>query len=353
LFAEWPRLLSLQKKPGLAENLNLMQYRKFGNTDLLLSEVGFGAWAIGGPAMVGDLPIGWGRSDDALSIRALKKSLDLGINFFDTADFYGLGHSEELIGKTLGNRPDVVVATKVGQKLTEDKRIAIDYTPAYVMEACEKSLRRLRREHIDLYQLHTAKVVHLRGGELVGALEKLQQQGKIRYWGVSLNTFQPEAEAEYCLENKLGHGFQAVINLLNQRFAPFLRVVEQEGLGFIARMPLQFGLLTGKFDAGAKFDESDHRSFRLTPQIIHATWSALGDLESVAQNYGLSFTELALSYVLSQPGVSTVIPGMRTPEQVADNVRGRTILERKDLDYIAELYDEKFYKIADMLQQQG
>jgi aryl-alcohol dehydrogenase-like predicted oxidoreductase len=330
-----------------------MNYRKFGNTDLQVSEVGFGAWAIGGPAMVGRLPIGWGRSDDAESVRALKKALDVGINFFDTADFYGLGHSEELLGQVFGNRDGLVVATKVGQKLADDQRIAIDYSPAHVEAACHQSLRRLRREHIDLYQLHTAKVAHLRDEALLRTLENLQQQGKIRYWGISLNTFQPEPEAEYCLENKLGSGFQAVLNLLNQRICRYLPLIEQQGWGFIARMPLQFGLLTGKFNAEAKFDESDHRSFRLTPEIIQATGQALGDLAQVAQAYDLSFTGLALSYALSQPGVSTVIPGMRTPEQVAENARPPARLAREHLDYLAELYDARFYRILEMMQQQG
>ncbi len=330
-----------------------MQYRKFGNTDLNVSEVGFGAWAIGGPAMAGNMPIGWGRTDDAISIKALKKALDVGINFFDTADFYGFGHSEELIGKTFANRPDVIVATKVGQKLAPDGQVAIDYSPGYVVAACEMSLRRLRRSHIDFYQLHTAKVAHIREDELIGTLENLQQQGKIRYWGVSLNTFQPEPEAEFCLENKLGRGFQVVLNLLNQRISPFLRLIKEQNLGLIARMPLQFGLLAGKFRSDAKFDEYDHRSFRLSPQIIEATWSALRDLEGLTREYDLNFADLAINYILSHPEVSTVIPGMRSPEQVTANVRKRVNLARKDLDYIGELYDEKFYKITNMMQAQG
>jgi aryl-alcohol dehydrogenase-like predicted oxidoreductase len=330
-----------------------MNLRKFGQTSLQVSEIGFGAWAIGGPAKAGQVPIGWGRTDDACSTRALHRALDLGINFYDTADFYGLGHSETLLGKTLGNQPDVVVATKVGQKLDENGQLALDYAPAYVTQACEASLRRLRREAIDFYQLHTAKVAHLHQPELIGALEKLQQAGKIRYWGVSLNTFLPEPEAEFCLENRLGHGFQLVLNLINQRVKPLLNLMQQQQYGLIARMPLQFGLLTGKFGPEAKFDESDHRSFRLTPEVIKATLRALAHLQQLADKYETSLTGLALSFAASHPQVATVIPGMRTPEQVAENTTSLVRLAPTDLEYCYDLYDEEYYKIVDLFKAQG
>ena len=133
-----------------------MKYRRFGKTDLNISEIGFGTWAIGGPAMAGEIPIGWGDVDDRTSIKALKKALDLGINFYDTADFYGLGHSEELLGKLWSNRKDVIIATKVGHRLDADNNIFLDYSYDYIMKACEDSLNRLRRESIDFYQLHTS-----------------------------------------------------------------------------------------------------------------------------------------------------------------------------------------------------
>ncbi|MCU0449920.1 MAG: aldo/keto reductase [Bernardetiaceae bacterium] len=330
-----------------------MNLRKFGQTSLEVSEIGFGAWAIGGPAKAGSLPIGWGRTDDACSVRALHRALDLGINFYDTADFYGLGHSETLLGKTLGNRPDVVVATKVGQKLDENGQLTLDYSPEHVAQACEASLRRLRREAIDFYQLHTAKVTHLRRAELIGALEKLQQTGKIRYWGVSLNTFVPEPEAEFCLENRLGQGFQLVLNLINQRVKPLLNLMQQQQYGLIARMPLQFGLLTGKFNTDSKFDESDHRSFRLTPQVLGATLRALAHLERLAAKYDTSLTGLALSFAVSHPQVATVIPGMRTPEQVEENTSCLVRLPPSDLEQCYDLYDEEYYKIVDLFKAQG
>jgi aryl-alcohol dehydrogenase-like predicted oxidoreductase len=292
-----------------------MNYRKFGNTSLLVSEVGFGAWAIGGPAFAGTMPIGWGNTDDKDSIAALNKSLDCGINFYDTADFYGLGHSETLIGKVFGNSDKVIVASKVGQKLGKDKPVDVDYSKDYMISACENSLKRLKRESIDYYQLHIANINHLQQGDCLEAMELLQQQGKIRYWGISLFTFNPFPEAAYIMQHKLGNGFQLVFNIINQKALPLLQQMKQAGYGIIARMPLQFGLLAGKFTPATQFDESDHRSFRLTPAIIEQATDALQKVWPLAEQYHISRAALALSFILSFNEICTVIPGIRTAEQ--------------------------------------
>src|SRR5438067_5659682 len=132
-----------------------MNYRKFGKTNLMVSEIGFGAWAIGGAAKVGNVPIGWGQTDDATSIKAIRAALNAGINFFDTADFYGLGHSEELLGDVVSHNKEVTIATKVGHR-NIDEKIVLDYSKDYILQACEASLKRLKREAIDYYQLHSA-----------------------------------------------------------------------------------------------------------------------------------------------------------------------------------------------------
>ena len=152
-----------------------MEYRNFGKSTLRVSEVGFGCWAIGGAAFVGNIPIGWGKTDDRESTLAIHAAIDAGINFFDTADFYGLGHAETLLGETIGNRPDMVVATKVGQKSINNERIEIDYSKKHIIEACEHSLRRLKREAIDFHQLHVARMQHLENGECIEAMQLLQQ----------------------------------------------------------------------------------------------------------------------------------------------------------------------------------
>ncbi|MGZ3850555.1 MAG: aldo/keto reductase [Flavisolibacter sp.] len=309
-----------------------MQYRKFGTTDLMVSEIGFGAWAIGGNSMVGKTAIGWGPADDHTSKEAIHAALDAGINFFDTADIYGLGHSESLLGETLADQ-EVIIATKVGN-VARNQEFSFDYSRAHIIHACEQSLKRLGREVIDYYQLHTARLPHLKEGECVAAMQELQKQGKIRYWGISLNTFAPQPEAAYFLENGLGNGFQLVLNIMNQRALDLLKPASEKGYGIIARMPLQFGLLTGKFTAATRFDVSDHRYNRLTPALIAEANRSLAPVWSLCEKYQVTKTQLALSYILSYSEVSTVIPGIRTKEQVQGNTTGLTTLSEADVQLI-------------------
>lgn len=330
-----------------------MEYRKFGNTDLIISEVGFGAWGIGGPAMAGDIPIGWGNVDDETSADALIKSYDLGVNFYDTADFYGLGHSEELIGKVLGNKKDVIIATKVGHRLAEDKTIKLDYSKNHIIKACEESLKRLRRDVIDYYQLHSARLNHFEQEECINAMEKLKKDGKVRYWGLSLNTFHPGPEAEYLINNKLADGFQLVFNIINQRAENIMKKAGQNGYGIIARMPLQFGLLTGKFNRSTTFSENDHRAFRLTPDILEKSLSALEDIWPVSERLRISKTALSMSFILSYPEVSTVIPGIKTPAQAELNIMDIIKLGQDDMELIRKVYRDKLTEIVDLMEKQG
>ena len=338
-----------------------MQYRKFGNTDLLVSEIGFGAWAIGGGAMIGNTSIGWGDADDGDSVQAIHAALDAGINFFDTADIYGLGHSEELLGKTIGGDKDVIIATKAGN-VSRNNQFTTDYSKDYILKACEASMRRLRVDVIDYYQLHTARIPHLENGECIDAMQQLQQQGKIRYWGLSLNTFDPLPEAEFLLngnfgnarpDNPVGRGFQLVLNILNQKALPVLKKANEFGYGIIARMPLQFGLLTGKFDKGASFPENDHRKNRLTKEVIDNCAKELEPVWTLCEKYNCTKTQLALSYILSYPEASTIIAGIRTAEQVQLNTTGLFKLEEKDKLIIEQLGQTDFVSVMNLIQQQG
>jgi aryl-alcohol dehydrogenase-like predicted oxidoreductase len=329
-----------------------MDYRKFGNTDLQVSEIGFGAWAIGGGAMIGNTSIGWGDSDDAVSIKAIHSSLDAGINFFDTADIYGLGHSEELLGKAIGKRKDIVIASKVGN-VARNNQFTVDYSKEYIVKACEESLKRLQRDSIDYYQLHTARMIHLEQGECIEAMQLLQKQGKIRYWGLSLNTFDPLPEAEFLMNNNFGNGFQLVLNLLNQKALPTFTAMAKKGYGIIARMPLQFGLLTGKFDNAVLFADNDHRKNRLTIEVIDASNKALEPVWQLCKKYECNKTQLALSYILSYAEVSTVIPGIRNEKQVKDNTSGLFKLEKEDRRMIEDLGQNEFKVVVDLIQKQG
>lgn len=302
--------------------------------------------------MIGTTAIGWGEARDDLSEKAIYKALDEGINFFDTADIYGLGHSETLLGRTLTSQRDVVIATKVGN-VSREQQFTVDYSKSYIIAACEQSLKRLKRDTIDYYQLHTARMTHLIQGECLEAMQLLQQQGKIRYWGLSLNTFEPEEEARYLMQQQLGNGFQLVLNLINQKALGLIREAAAVGYGIIARMPLQFGLLTGKFDETASFPENDHRKNRLTLPVIHQAREALEPVWALCERYQCSKTTLALRYVLSYPEVSVVIPGMRTPVQVTDNTRGQFLLEAADLQQIEAMGQQQLAVLMERIRQQG
>lgn len=329
-----------------------MNYRKFGNTDLTVSEIGFGAWAIGGGAMIGTTAIGWGDTDDAVSMKAIRTALDAGILFFDTADIYGLGHSEKMIGKEIGNSKEVVIATKVGN-VSRNEQFTVDYSKEYILAACEASLKRLNRDVIDYYQLHTARLTHLQNGECIEAMQQLQQQGKIRYWGLSLNTFEPDADAAFLMNNHFGNGFQLVLNIINQKALPLLKTAAEKGYGIIARMPLQFGLLTGKFDDHTNFSANDHRKNRLTKEVIDATLSATESVWKLCSKYNCSKTQLALSYILSYKEVSTIIPGIRTPEQVKLNTEGLFQLDETDRIMIEQLGTTSFIELMELIRKQG
>lgn len=329
-----------------------MKFRKFGNTNLCISEIGFGAWAIGGGAMIGDTAIGWGDAEDATSINAIHAALDAGINFFDTADIYGLGHSENLLGKTIGDRENIIIATKVGN-VSRNNQFTTDYSKEYIVEACEQSLRRLQRETIDYYQLHTARLPQLQEGACIEAMKLLQQQGKIRYWGLSLNTFDPQPEAEYLVNHKYGNGFQLVLNILNQKALPLLKSAAEKGYGIIARMPLQFGLLTGKFNESTSFSANDHRKNRLTSTVINACSNALGPVWELCRKYNCTKTQLALSYILSYKEVSVIIPGIRTAEHVAGNTGVLFEIDETDKQLIEALGQTDFKTILQLIQQQG
>lgn len=325
-----------------------MKYRKFGNTDLFVSEIGFGAWGIGGPAMVGDLAIGWGDVDDNTSISALKKSLDLGINFYDTADFYGFGHSEELIGKVFGNRDDVIIASKVGHRV-ENKEIILDYSKNHILKSCDESLKRLRRDKIDYYQLHSAKLNHLEDGQCIEAMMELLDKGKIRYWGISLNTFNPYPEAEFLIERNLGDGFQLVLNIINQRSLKLIKTSFEKGYGVIARIPLQFGLLTGKFNKETRFNKNDHRYSRLNPEFLSELIDTLDDVWHIAEKYNTDKTTFALSFILNHTGVSTVIPGIKTPEQAEKNTKRLIKISDEDMNLLHQLFGNKFNALVDKM----
>jgi aryl-alcohol dehydrogenase-like predicted oxidoreductase len=332
-----------------------MHYRKLGKTNLKVSVIGFGAWGIGGPAMAGDIPIGWGNVNDNDSLKAIKEAVNRGINFFDTADFYGLGHSEELLGRYFGNHWEgIVLATKVGHKLNADQTISLDYSKKHIIKACELSLKRLNKDVIDLYQLHSVKLTHLKNGESVEAMEQLVKEGKIRYWGISLNTFEPEPEADFFIDNNIGSTFQLVFNAINQHaLDAVIPKAKKSGYGIIARMPLQFGLLSKKFHKYTQFDKNDHRSFRLPPQLLDNALDKLEIFWDIADRYNISPTSLALSFILAHKEISTTIPGIKTVEQAMENTNYVLNLQPEDLKFLYDYYKSDLKEIVRLFKELG
>jgi aryl-alcohol dehydrogenase-like predicted oxidoreductase len=294
-----------------------MQYRRLGRSNLRVSEIGFGAWAIGGPVQVGDKPFGWGEVDEAAARTAIRRGLDLGINFFDTADVYGLGRSEEILGQALKGRV-AFVATKAGNVRTEDGENQKDFSKDYLIRSAEKSLKRLQREAIDVFQLHNPTEEDIRRGECLEALEVLRRSGKIRASGVSIH--EPEEGVALLKGEQSPDTLQLVYNLLKSRMAKdVIPLALEEDVGVIVRVPFQYGLLTGKFDRDATFGEDDHRSWTLSRETIDRGIRLIETLEPLLTQHQLTPVQLALKFALSHPGVSTTIPGARTPDQVEAN----------------------------------
>jgi aryl-alcohol dehydrogenase-like predicted oxidoreductase len=230
----------------------------------------------------------------------------------------------------------------------------LDYSKQYIVKACEESLKRLRRNAIDYYQLHSARMQHLEQGECMEAMELLKQQGKVRYWGLSLNTFYPDIEANYLMDTNAGDGFQLVFNLINQKAIGVIKKAAEKGYGVIARMPLQFGLLTGKFSYDTKFAKDDHRSFRLTTDIIQKVLNVLENkVWPLAEQEQLTKAQLALSFILSFQEISTIIPGIRTPEQVMQNTTGLRILKRERIEFLQSLSDTDWKTVLELMEKQG
>lgn len=296
-----------------------MHYRKLGRTGLTVSEIGFGGWAIGGPADAAGTPLGWGRTNDDESIAAIRRARELGVTFFDTADSYGFGRSESLLGLVLSRtRHDVVIATKVGVSRDRDGKVTKDFTQSHLLHAVDGSLKRLRTDYIDLYQLHNPTLAELRRDELHETMDRLQAAGKIRFWGVSIST--PDEGIEV-MEKGWGYTLQVLYNVLNQAPATTLFPRAQEkGYGIIARVPLASGLLSGKFRVDTRFAEDDVRQNFLTPKRLEEVMPRVDEAKSIIGGTARHLAEGALRFVLAHEAVSTTIPGMRNVRQVEMNV---------------------------------
>lgn len=322
-----------------------MQYRELGKTHIKVSEVGFGAWAIGGSADAAGVPIGWGRSSDDESLAAIRRARDLGVTFFDTADSYGFGRSESLLGIVLSrSRHEVVIATKVGVVRDREGRLAKDFSKQHVFDAVNGSLKRLRTDYVDVYQLHNPTLDELRRDDIHEAMDRLQEVGKIRFWGVSVTT--PEEGIEV-VRNDWGYTLQVLYNILNQApAAELLPLAKEKGYGVIARVPLASGLLAGKFRTDTVFAKDDVRQNFLTPKRLEEVLPRVDEAKSIIGGSTKSLADAAIRFVLANDSVSTVIPGARNVRQVEMNVgAAESTLPQDVVDKLrARLGEYNFYQ---------
>ena len=283
-----------------------MNRRTLGRTGLSVSEVGFGGWAIGGNKFGNS----YGPTDDAESQRAIRRAFELGCNFFDTADVYGHGHSEELLGAVLQDvRDQVIIATKAGG--------GGDFTPAYLRFAVERSLERLRTDHIDLLQLHNPQINLISSLETYEPLETMKREGLIRFYGVSVH---PPEEGLAAVTATMPDTVQIVYNLARREAEDtFLPAAQAANVGVIAREPLANGFLAGRYNADSVWDRGDIRTRMPRPYV--AQLSALGQrVRDLAEKSGMTAAQLALKFVLDRGDIACAIVGMKTVRQVEENL---------------------------------
>ena len=318
-----------------------MQYRELGRTGWKVSTISFGAWAIGGS---------WGSVDDRESLAALHRSIDLGVNFIDTADVYGGGHSERLVAKLRKERKETIyVATKAGRML--DPHVADGYNRANLTAFVERSLKNLNTDAIDLLQLHCPPVEVLYRPEVFGALDDLAQAGKLRHYGVSVEKVE---EALKAIEFPGVQTIQIIFNIFRQRPAElFFPEAQRRKVGILARVPLASGLLTGKVTRDRRFAKDDHRNFNRHGEAFdrgetfsgvdfETGLSAVEELKTFVPR-GATLTQLALRWILEFPAVTCAIPGAKRPDQVEENIAasGLKPLSPATMKRIRSLYDAR------------
>lgn len=316
-----------------------MQYRELGRTGWKVSEISFGAWAIGGS---------WGQVDDRESIAALHRAIDLGVNFIDTADVYGDGHSERLVAQVRKERRETIyIATKAGRRL--DPHTADGYNAANLTRFVERSLRNLDTDCIDLLQLHCPPTEVYYRPEVFGALDDLVQAGKIRYYGVSVEKVE---EALKAVEYPNVQTVQIIFNMFRHRPAElFFPEAKRRKVGILARVPLASGLLTGKMTPQTSFPLDDHRHFNRYGESfdVGETFSGVDyktGLEAVEELRalvppGATMAQFALRWILMFDAVTCAIPGAKRPSQAEDNIRAADLppLSPETMAKVREIYD--------------
>ncbi len=317
-----------------------MNYRTFGRTGWQVSEISFGAWALGAD---------WGYVSEEDALDALHAALDEGINFIDTADVYGDGRSERLIAQLLQERSEqVYVATKAGRRL--DPHLAAGYNHKNLTAFVERSLKNLNVEALDLLQLHCPPPETYYMPETFGALDDLVQAGKIKYYGVSVEKVE---EALKAMEFPNVQSVQIIFNIFRQRPADlFFELATQKQVGILARVPLASGLLTGKMSRQTVFTDDDHRNFNRHGEafdvgetfagVDYESGLAVVDLLRPFVPAGATMPQFALRWILMFEAVSCVIPGAKNRQQAEDNAGAANLsaLSPETMEHIRAIYDQ-------------
>ncbi len=300
--------------------------RRLGRSGLKVRALGFGCWAIGGPFRDGATHLGWGAIDDIESIRAVHCALDLGVNLFDTADLYGAGHSEDMLGRALmKRRHNVVIATKFGYTFDEatKEKTGADASPDYIRRACDASLKRLRTDYIDIFQFHQALAQPHRVREVRDVLESLVNSGKIRWYGWSTLT---PSRARVFAEGRRCTAIQHPLNALRDDQA-MLEACESLDMASVNRAPLAMGLLTGKFTSASRMAKDDVRG---AAGLSYLDWFSEGRprstclqqfeaIREVLRSGGRTPAQGALAWIWARSDITIPIPGARTEAQVREN----------------------------------
>jgi aryl-alcohol dehydrogenase-like predicted oxidoreductase len=317
-----------------------MEYRALGRTGWKISVIGFGSWGIGGDA--------WGSTDDEASLAALNKAIDLGVNFIDTADVYGNGHSEQLIAQVRKSRSEqLIVATKAGRRL--DPHVASGYNRENLTNFVERSLRNLETEALDLLQLHCPPSEVYDMPEVFSILDDLVRQGKIRFYGVSVERVD---EALKAITYPSVQSVQIIFNMFRLKPSEqFFAAAREHQVGILARVPLASGMLTGKLRPETQFAQNDHRNYNRHGEAFDQgeTFSGV-DYETGLQAVeelrklvpqGATMAQFALRWILMFPEVTTAIAGTKNQQQVADNVGAASLppLSNETMQRVQEIYD--------------
>ncbi len=319
-----------------------MQYRTLGRTGWQISEIGFGSWGIGGTE--------WGNTDDKASLAALNRAIDLGVNFIDTADVYGDGHSEQLIAQVRKARSEqLIIATKAGRRL--NPHTAAGYNNRQNLTSfIERSLRNLETDALDLLQLHCPPSEVYDMPEVFGILDDLVQQGKLRFYGVSVERVD---EALKAITYPNVQSVQIIFNMFRLKPSEqFFAAARKRQVGILARVPLASGLLTGKLRPETQFAPNDHRNFNRHGEAFDQgeTFSGV-DYETGLQAVeelrplvppGATMAQFALRWILMFPEVTTTIPGAKNPQQAEDNVHAASLPPLSDatMTKVRDIYDK-------------